>query len=227
MVKKKQQEKPPQHPEAEAKSMMCGSCQWFAAGFNGANCQKIRLVTFDSIACREFVLPFDDPFQPIIQDKYIQGVREALRSPKFLIDESILTEIRGYIIEDDFTKYRYGTKQDLEAINTTLKRVIQLRSRISTIYTSLIDIKYEFEELQNHCNLWLHAKYDSIRELKNESIRKAVLFRIVPEVIDISKNIEKNMTAAKYIENHLEKNEMTLGKILSSSEKLWFVKEKV
>ena len=227
MVRKKLQEKPPQHPEAEARSMMCGSCQWFTAGFNGANCQKIRSVTFDSLACREFTTPFEDPFQPIVLDKYIQGVRESLRSPRFLIDESILTEIRGYIIEDDFTKYKYGSKQDLEAINNTLKKIIQLRSRISTIYTSLIDVKYEFEELQNHCNLWLHSKYESVRDLKNESIRKAVLMRIAPEIIDISKNLEKNMAAAKYIENHLEKNEMTLGKILSSSEKLWFSKEKM
>ena len=170
--KKKISEKPPQHPEAEAKSMMCGSCQWFLAGFNGSNCQTDRLVDFDSLACREFTPPFNDPFQHIIQDKYIQGIREALRSHKFLIDSSILTEIRGYIVEDDFIKFKYGTKQDLESVNLTLKRIIQFRSRISTIYTSLIDIKYEFEELQNHCNLWLHAKYESIRELKNESMRK-------------------------------------------------------
>lgn len=226
MVKKKLQEIPPQHPEAEAKSLMCGSCQWFTAGFNGVNCQKTRSVVIDTIACREFILPLDDPFFPIVQDKYIQGIREALRSPKFLIDDSILVEMRGYIIEDDFTKYRFGTKQDLEAMNLTLKKIIQLRSRISTIYTSLIDTKYEFEELQNHSNLWLHSKYESIRDLKNESMRKAVLLRIIPEIIDISKNIEKNMVTAKYIENHLEKNEMTLTKILSSSEKLWFSKEK-
>ena len=227
MVKKKPQEMPPQHPEAEARSIMCGSCQWFASGFNGANCQKTRSVSIDTLACREFTFPLDDPFFPIIQDKYIQGIRENLRSHKFLIDDSILVEMRGYIIEDDFLKYKFGTKQDLEAINITLKKVIQLRSRISTIYTSLIDIKYEFEELQNHSNLWLQSKYESIRDLKNESIRKAVMFRVVPELVEISKNIEKNMTTAKYIENHLEKNETTLSKILSSSEKLWFSKERI
>jgi len=226
MPKKKTQEMPPVHPEAEAKSLMCGSCQWFISGFNGNNCQKTRYVTFDTIACREFTLPLDDPFFPIVQDKYIQGVRESIRSPRFTIDNSILVEMQGYIIDDDFTKYRFGTKQDLEAINITLKKIIQLRARMSTLFTSLIDIKYELEELLDHSNLWLYSKYASIRELKNENMRKAILLRIIPEVIDISKNLEKNMATAKYVERHLENNEMTLAKILGSSEKLWFSKEK-
>jgi len=229
MVKKKplQEKMPQQHPEAEAKSLMCGSCQWFTAGFNGNTCQKTRMVSFDTLACKEFTLPLDDPFYPIVQDKYIQGIREALRSPKFLIDESILIEMRGYIIEDDFLKYKFGSKQDLEAINITLKKIIQLRSRISTIFTSLIDVKYEFDELQNHTNLWLYSKYNTIRELKNDIMRKAILMRILPEIIDISKTIDKNMATAKYIEEHLENNERTLSKILGSSEKLWFAREKV
>lgn len=227
MVKKKIQEMPPAHPEAEAKSLMCGSCQWFTAGFNGINCQKTRNVYFDTVACREFTLPLDDPFFPIVQDKYIQGIREALKTPKFIIDESILVEMRGYIIEDDFTKYRFGTKQDLEMMNVTLKKIIQLRSRISTIYTSLLDTKYDFDELQNHSNLWLYSKYESIRDLKNDGMRKAVLMRIIPEIIDINKTIEKNIATAQYIEKHLEKNEATLTKILGSSEKLWFSKERI
>lgn len=220
------QEMPPVHPEAEAKSLMCGSCQWFMAGFNGSNCQKVRSVSFDTLACREYTLPLDDPFYPIVQDKYIQGIREALRLPKFIIDDSILVEMRGYVIEDDFNKYKFGTKQDLEAINITLKKIIQLRARISTIFTSLLDIKYELEELLDHSNLWLYSKYSSVRELKNEGMRKAVLLRILPELIDINKNLEKSISLSKYVEKHLENNEMTLAKILSSSEKLWFSREK-
>ena len=135
--------------------------------------------------------------------------------------------MRGYIIEDDFTKYRFGTKQDLEMMNITLKKIIQLRSRISTIYTSLLDTKYDFDELQNHSNLWLYSKYESIRDLKNDGMRKAVLMRIIPEIIDINKTIEKNIATAQYIEKHLEKNEATLTKILGSSEKLWFSKERI
>jgi hypothetical protein len=227
-VKKKSLEMPPSHPEAEAKNLRCGCCQWYSAGFNGITCKQLRSVEVDTVACREYTEPLDDPFMEIVvKDKYIQGIRESLKSPKFIIDDSILVEMRGYIIEDDFLKYKFGSKQDLEAINNTLKKIVQLRSRISTIFTSLIDIKYEFDEILNHTNLWLYSKYGLIRDLKNDSLRKAVFMRILPEIIDITKNIEKNMATAKYIEDHLENNERTLSKILGSSEKLWFVKEKI
>jgi len=179
------------------------------------------------MACREFTLLLDDPFCDIVlKDKYIHGIREKLRSPKFLIDESILIEMRGYIVEDDFTKFNFGSKQDLEAISVTLKKIIQWRSRISTIFTSLIDVKYDFEELQNHSNMWLQSKYSCIRELKNEGMRRAAMMRILPESIDINKTIEKNLVTAKHIEDHLENNERTLSKILGSSEKLWFSRDR-
>lgn len=227
MVKKKTEKMPPQHSEAEAKSLMCGSCQWFSVGFNGANCQKIRSVEFNTMACREFTLLLEDPFYDIVtKDKYIQGIRDEMRSPKYIIDDSILVEMRSYVVEDDFAKNSFGTTQDLEAINVTLKKIIQFRARISTLYTSLIDVKYEFEELQKHSDLWLYSKYSCIRELKNESMRKAAMMRILPESIDITKTLEKNLVTAKYVEEHLDNNERTLTKILGSSEKLWFSKEK-
>ena len=127
MVKKKPQVMPPEHSEAEARNLKCGSCQWFSAGFNGVTCKHTRSVSIDTVACREFTEALEDPFSEIVlTDKYIQGIRESLRSPKFIIDDSILVEMRGYIIEDDFLKYKFGSKQDLEAINTTLKKIIQL-----------------------------------------------------------------------------------------------------
>jgi hypothetical protein len=138
-----------------------------------------------------------------------------------------LDELKSYVVDDNFTKYRFGTVQDLESINLTLKKIVQLRARVSSLFTSMIDIKYEFDELQNHCNLWLYSKYSLIRDLKSEGMRKIIVMRLLPEMINISKNIEKNMSTAKYIENHLECNEQTLIKILNSSEKLWFSRERV
>jgi hypothetical protein len=218
---------PAKHPEADAKNIMCGSCQWFLAGFNGKNCQTVRGVKYNTAACKEFTLPLSDPYFHIIQDKYIQGIREVLASSKFKIDASILEELRSYIIDDDFTKFRFGTVQDLEAMNLSLKKIIQLRSRVSTIYTSMMDIKHEYEELQYHCQLWLVSKYEIIRDLKSEGLRKVVTLRLLPEMINISKNIDKNIIVAKHIDDRLESNERTLSKILSSSEKLWFSRERV
>jgi len=228
MVKKKpeKQEMPPKHPEAESKGLICGACQWFSAGFNGNSCQKTRLVEFDTMACREFTLPLDDPFHEIvIKDKYIHGIREDLRRPRFNIDESISEEMRGYVIDTDLTKYSFGSVQDMEAISDTLKKIIQYRSRLSSIYTTLIDVKYDFEARQQHYNLWLNSKYACIRELRNDTMRKAAMARILPEIIDISRSLEMNLALAKHAEEHLENNERTLSKILGSSEKLWFSKE--
>jgi hypothetical protein len=218
---------PGKHPEADAKHIMCGSCFWFTAGFDGKNCQKLRTVEVTTPACIEFTLPLEDPFIEITKDKYISGIREVLRSNKFKIDESILQELRSYVIEDNFAKNRFGTQQDLEAMNLTLKRLIQHRARLSNIFTSLIDIRHEFDELIDHSHLWLYSKYSIIRDLKSENMRKTICMRILPETIAISKQLEKYMATAKYIENHLECNEQTLIKILNSSEKLWFSRERV
>jgi hypothetical protein len=217
---------PEKHPEADSKRIMCGSCQWFSAGF-GKTCQTTRGVAFDALACREFTVPLEDPYFFITQDKYIQGIREVFRSNRFKIDASILEEIKSYIVDDNFNKYKFGTTQDLESINNTLKKIIQFRARISNLYTSMLDIKHEFDELMSHSQLWLISKYAIIRELKSESLRKIVFLRLLPEMIHISKNIEKNLATAKYVENHLECNEQTLIKILNSSEKLWFSRERV
>ena len=43
---------------------------------------------------------------------------------------------------------------------------------------------------------------------------------------NINKTIEKNLVTAKHIEDHLENNERTLSKILGSSEKLWFSRDR-
>jgi len=220
---------PQTHPEAEAKNLRCPSCYWYAIGFDGRNCQNVRNVSSNTYACIEYLHPSDmqDPFMSIVQDKYIQGIRSVLKSPKFKIDPNILEELRGYVIEDDFTSYKLGTQQEIEAIANTLKKVIQLRSRVSQLYTSMVDIKYEFDELQTHCLLWLYSKYSIIRDLKSEGMRKIIVSRLIPESIHIGKNIERNITTAKHMDDKLESNERTISKILGSSEKLWFSRERV
>lgn len=220
---------PQTHPEAEVKNLTCPSCYWYTMGFDGRNCQNVRNVSSSTLACIEYLHPMDmqDPFMPIIQDKYIQGIRQVLKSNKFKIDPSVLDELRGYIIEDDFSSYRFGTQQEIEAIANTLKKVIQLRSRTSQLYTSMIDIKYEYDELQTHCLLWLYSKYAIIRDLKSEGMRKVIVSRIIPESIHIGKNIDRNIMTAKHVDEKLESNERTLSKILGSSEKLWFSRERV
>jgi hypothetical protein len=218
---------PPEHPEAEARSLVCGSCQWFMSGFNGQNCQVTRSVELTTKACREYTLPLNDPLNVLVFDKYIIGVRTELSNPKYNVDKNIVVELKTYVEENaNLLKFSFGSKQDLEGIATFLRRIVALRSRVSTIYTSLVDIKHDFEEVVEYANVWLFSKYAIFRELKNETARKLAFNRILPEMIVVRKNISKAITIAQYVDERLDANERTLGKILSSAEKLWFSKER-
>lgn len=214
--------KPPDHPDAETKGLLCGNCQWFSAGFDGNNCHKIRKVEIDTVACIEHTKVMADYFHSIINDKYIEGLRNAIQHPKFKINaETLIEELKGYQISDDISKYRVGTQQRLEVIDQLLARVISYRSRVSQIYTTLIDIQYDIKQLLSYSNLWLHSKYQVIRDLKNEQARSAAQDRILPEFLPITKNIDKVMAIAKHVDEKLTENEWTLKAILSGSEKLW------
>jgi len=216
---------PAAHPEAEGKNLTCGSCQWFTAGYKGNHCQKRRGVDHHTLACKEYTLPLEDPFMDIIQDKYIQGIRRNLRTNRFKVDVSITEELRSAVIGDDLIQGTFGSKQDLEGIAEVLRKVISLRSRVSTIYTSLLDVKHEMEEVIQHCHMWLYSKYSShMKELKNDTMRKSAIHRVLPELMHLQKVVEGNLALAKYTDDRLDANERTLSKIIGSSEKLYFSK---
>jgi len=218
---------PGQHPEAEAEDTRCGSCQWYKAGYAGSgNCAVTRNVEVGTFACVEYTVPLVDGFGEILSDKYVMGVRKQLQSPKFNLDDSILEELRNYVVEEDFSSHRFGSQQDLEEINKYLRRIVVNRSRVSTIYTSLVDVKYEFKELLEHAELWLYSKYPKMTTLKNEAIRRAALDRLLPEQIKVRKNLKKFISVAEYIDKKFDATEFTVSKILASSEKLLFSREK-
>lgn len=220
---------PGQHPEAEAEDVRCGSCQWFKAGFGvSGNCAATRDVDINTYACTEYQDPMLDTFADIAADKYVLGIRENLKQPRFKLDgDSILEELRSYIIEQDISKSKIGTSQDLELINVFLRKVIANRARVSTIYTSLVDTKHELEELEHYAELWLYSHYAKMVNLKNESLRRSAMFRLLPELVPVKKNLKKLMSTAEYIDKKLDTAENTLAKILSSSERLMFSRERM
>ena len=220
---------PGQHPEAEAEDVRCGTCQWIRAGFGASgNCGKNRDVEPTTYACIEYTPPLMDSFQDIASDKYVLGIRQKLGSPRFRLDgESILEELRGYIIEQDLTRNKLGTKQDLQEVNVYLRKVVGNRARVSTIFTSLIDTKYELDELEHYAELWLYSHYAKMTNLKNESMRRSAMYRILPELVPIKKNLKKLMATSEYIDKQLDSAEHTLAKILASSERLLFSRERL
>lgn len=218
---------PKVHPNAKTGTMVCGQCQWFASGFNGSNCQKVREVQIDTPACVEFKAYMEDQFHDVIDDKYIHGIRESMRGNRFKLNEqSILDELRVYNLDHDLMKFSHGSTQDLENVSTALRKIVAYRARVSSIYTALIDLQHDLDEAMSQASLWLYSKYPLIRDLKNETLRKAAFDRLLPEQIFISKSISKILATSKYIDEKLDSNERALGKILSSAEKLWFSKER-
>ena len=192
------------------------------------NCHATREVEAGTYACLEYTEPLVDAFADIANDKYMLGIRQKLKTPRFRIDgENIVEELRGYIIENDISGGKLGTRQDLQQVNVFLRKVVSNRARVSTIYTSLIDTRHELEELEQYSELWLYSNYPKMTNLKNESIRRAAIFRILPELIPIRKNLKKLMCTAEYIDKKLDSTENTLAKILSSSERLMFSREKL
>lgn len=220
---------PGQHPEAEAEDVRCGSCQWYKAGFEmSGNCSATREVEAGTYACLEYTEPLVDAFSDIANDKYMLGVRQKLNTPRFRIDgANIVEELRGYIVEHDISGGKLGTRQDLQQVNIFLRKVVTNRARVSTIYTSLIDTRHELEELEQYSELWLYSNYPKMTNLKNESIRRAAIFRILPELVPIRKNLKKLMATAEYIDKKMDSTENTLAKILASSERLMFSREKL
>jgi hypothetical protein len=217
---------PKVHPEAISKNLSCGSCQWMTAGFDGKNCQKTRDVEISTVACIEYTSKLPDIFYDICRDKYILGVREVLRNKKFSINESVIDEIKNNILNDDFSKHQYGTKQDIESLQKGLLKIVSFRSRVSNLYTTSIDMKYNLEELENHVNLWVYSKYESIAQtLKNDQMRKSALYRLAPEFLEIHKKLNKMLAVLKYVDDKLDSNDQTLRAVLNSADKLVFAKE--
>lgn len=212
---------PQTHPDALSKGLVCGGCQWYTSGFRG-NCQTIREVAVDTQACIEYTKVLKDVFFEILTDKFLLGIRQELKHKKFLIAESIFDELKGYVIDQDFDNFKYGSQQDLELLTKTLLKTVPLRARVSTIYTTLIDIQHDFDELIERAWMWMYSKYSLIRDLKNEAIRKSAMDRVLPEVLVIRKNINKGLELSKFLDEKLDKNEWALKAALESAAPLVF-----
>jgi hypothetical protein len=214
---------PPEHPEAKEKALTCGLCQWFQSGYNGQTCYKTRNVSVTTVACEEYTVKFQDPFHEMSKDKYIQGIRDALKHNKFKVNEALITELQGYIVNLDAVKH--NDSNDLIRVNGSLTTIVAYRSRVTTIYASALEVKSALDEIRSAIDLWLYSKYSTMRDLKNENMRTAAINRIIPEMVPIHTGLNKVMKLSEYLENRLDANEKTIRSLLESVQKLWFSKE--
>lgn len=219
--------KPKDHPEAKNKGLKCGRCQFFRIGFKGQNCSVERNVDVDDIACYEYSPVLQDPYSNIANDRYVIQLRRTLLGERFSFDEpKLVEELKSHIFNSGYVNQKMGTHADLGTLDNALRSIAVSRNRVSHIYTMLLDLKYDLEEINKHANMWIFSKYEEIRNLKNEAARKNAFMRILPESIDIANKLEKLVDISKYVDDKLTTNEFTVKAILNSSERLWSVTKK-
>jgi len=220
-------ELPKQHPESQVKGLTCGLCQWFMTGYKNQTCRNVRGVEVNSPACIKYSEIKEDPYHDMNDDEYLCDIRSELKNGRFTFDPNPpLNELRALSESISISGKQYGTLQDLEALDQTLRRVVTSRSRVSSIYTYAIDIEQDLAEITKTIKVWLASKYPSYSAAKNETIRTAAFYRAVPELITIEANVDKLRITAKYVDDKLSSVEFTIRAIFSSSEKLWFSRNK-
>jgi hypothetical protein len=203
-------------------SLTCGQCQWYSAGYNGQNCQKTREVLAETTACPEFTEVLTDPFHAVAKDKYVVGVRQEMKSSRFRINPDLFDEIRGCIVSYTFQKRDLANAHDMLQLQEYLTTIVSNRSRISSIFTHAIDVSADVEGLIDKLQLWVYSKYEIMRELKNEGLRKAAFNRLMPEYVDVNRDIQKLMETARYVDKKLQEDEGTIRAVLTSADKVWF-----
>jgi hypothetical protein len=217
--------KPQDHPNAAAKNLVCGMCQWFGNGLNGEDCQKTRAVAFTSTACVEYSSPSDNLYHACEQDKLIREARTQLQKPTFRLSDTILDELRGYVLDPDLAAHPFGTQAELNELVASIKKIVAYRARVATIYSTLVETEYNFQQLFKQAEAQLYSHYATIRNLKNDTQREAAINKIIPEVLTIRTRLKKMLATATYVDEKLKETEGSLRSVLSVSEKLFFSRD--
>jgi hypothetical protein len=166
-----------------------------------------------------------DPFLQISQDVNLIELSTSLNSPRFMLSDSLLDELRHYSISEEMLNNSFGSSQDVQAITQCLKNVVIFRHRVGQIHTMLIDLHHDLEELNHTVQTYLYRKYSVYRNLKNEVQRNSAVDSALPDFYKVNSRVLKFLEIAKYVDEKLDKNEFTLRAILQSSERLWYSKE--
>jgi hypothetical protein len=209
------------HPEAAEKSLSCGGCQWFK---HGTNCIKSRLVEPTTEACVEYHEMLPDLYSQMLNEKVIEKLREAFAQPRLRVDMSLVDEMRGYLLDDNLN-FPHGSAADLEAISLCAKRLLNSKSRVSSIFAAILEAKHDYEELNRDAAAWLYAHYPAIRNLKNEAQRQAAFDHLFPESVKVQQSIKKVTAIAEKVEDKLALGEKFLKIISSTSERVYSSKE--
>lgn len=208
---------PERHLEADAKKLVCGSCKWFRSGYKGITCQKTREVELETPACVEYVTITNDPFMVFARDKYLLDIRKEIRdNSRIELYKKFRTEVSGYLLDIDGLNLALGSHQSSVALQEALKKIVSYRYRVSEIYTSMSEFKADIEAMSEKVYVWLVSNYEEIRDLKNEKLRHMAVQRSVPELVELTHEINKTVDIAKYIDGKLDKNDSTIQAMLRS-----------
>lgn len=218
---------PDEHPEANLRKLTCGSCQWFTAGYKGSNCRKTRDVEPMTPACVEYTPIFEDPYHEASKDKYLVGVSSEIASEYYQIDQSIIKEMKDYIVNLEGAVGGMGRNAESNALNNKLKEIVAYRARVTTVTSDIIEIKSFLSEKVDNANMWLYSKYPFMMELRNEEQRRAAFDRILPTYRPVKTSLDRLQATVDLIDSKLDKNERTIRSILEANIKLVYSTDRI
>lgn len=220
--------KPKEHPLAQVKKLTCGSCQWFTAGYEGNNCQKLRGVVVDEPACYEYSEIKADPFAEMARDKYVQQIRSEIRETlKVEIYRNYATEVQKYLVHIQSYCATAGQAREAQVLKEALQVVVTCRYRVSEIFTVALDHESKLDKLKEKVYVWLLSRYPEMRDMKNEKLKQAAVYRVAPEILEFESEIGRLKKLAGYIDSKVDANDKTIQKILDAVRSTYFNPSKV
>lgn len=227
-VIEKKEAKPKEHALAQTKKLTCGSCQWFTAGYEGNNCQKTRGVVIDEPACFEYAEVKPDPFVEMAKDKYIQQIRAEIReSLKVETYKALATEVQKFLIHIQTYSATAGQVKEAQVLKEALQMVVACRYRVSEIYTTALDHEAKLDKLKEKIYVWLLSRYSEMRDMKNEKLKQAAVYRVAPEILEFESEIGRLKKLSGYIDSKIDSNDKTIQKILDAVRSTYFNPSKV
>lgn len=175
---------PQAHGDARLK---CGQCRWFLAGYEGKNCQLVRLVASDTRACIEFQQNKQTPFQVIERDKFLIEMRKTMLVWTDQTIKKFNQEIKTYKLQSKKTPLSdamaYVAEDKMAELGVMFDECQALQERLLDMRLDVRDKTSELRSFADEVQSYLFANYqDVVQGLKNEGERKAFYRVAAPEL---------------------------------------------
>jgi RNAse (barnase) inhibitor barstar len=137
----------------------------------------------------------------------IPTVLAQINKPRFVLDNTIETELKGYFIfsqkAEDKPRSIRGPA-DLEVALQVFEEVQMIKDRVCEILMISQRISKDLERLWDVARVHIVLKPE-VASAKSDAVRLAVVARTVPELEDIMSKVKTNVTSSELLVKNLNK----------------------